>query len=161
MAALTLPLSYWFLVACTPLYKPLCRSVRRLVGLSFGLSVADCSEHATYGDWPCFLSYLFHQLHVLVFHSLRHQQLENKLMWQQLMQLLLIYNNKKSNLIKHMLSTFEAENRHLDKHTEPRLKKRCAYKKKCVLDAPHICRRVFQAIQPCNTFSKVIIIQAP
>ena len=29
-----------------------------------------------------------------------------------------------------MLSTFEAENRHLDKHTEPQLKKRCAYKKK-------------------------------
>ena len=31
-----------------------------------------------------------------------------------------------------MLSTFEAENRHLDKHTEPQLKKRCAYKKKDV-----------------------------
>ena len=31
-----------------------------------------------------------------------------------------------------MLSTFEAENRHLDKHTEPQLKKRCAYKKKKV-----------------------------
>ena len=29
-----------------------------------------------------------------------------------------------------MLSTFEAENRHLDKHTQPQLKKRCAYKKK-------------------------------
>ena len=29
-----------------------------------------------------------------------------------------------------MLSTFEAENKHLDKHTEPQLKKRCAYKKK-------------------------------
>ena len=28
-----------------------------------------------------------------------------------------------------MLSTFEAENRHLNKHTEPQLKKRCAYKK--------------------------------
>ena len=53
-------------------------------------------------------------------------------MWQQLMQLLLIYNNKKSNLIKHMLSTFEPENRHLDKLTEPRLIKRCAYKKKNV-----------------------------
>ena len=35
-----------FLVACTRLYKPLCRSV--------GRSVAECSEHATYGDWPCF-----------------------------------------------------------------------------------------------------------
>ena len=29
-----------------------------------------------------------------------------------------------------MFSTFEAENRNLDKHTEPQLKKRCAYKKK-------------------------------
>jgi len=29
-----------------------------------------------------------------------------------------------------MLSTFEAENRHLDEHSEPQLKKRCAYKEK-------------------------------
>jgi len=29
-----------------------------------------------------------------------------------------------------MLGTIEAENRHLDMHTEPQLKKRCAYKKK-------------------------------
>ena len=34
-----------------------------------------------------------------------------------------------------MLSTFEAENRHLDKHTEPQLKKRCAYKKKMCMEA--------------------------
>ena len=33
------------------LYKPLCQSV----GLSVGWSVAVGSEHATYGDWPCFL----------------------------------------------------------------------------------------------------------
>ena len=38
-----------FLVACTWLYKPLCP----FVGLSFCLSVAGGSEHATYGDWPC------------------------------------------------------------------------------------------------------------
>ena len=34
-----------FLVACTRLYQPLCRLV--------GLSVAEDSEHATYGDLPC------------------------------------------------------------------------------------------------------------
>ena len=39
-----------FLVACTRLYKPLCWPV----GLSVGRSVAEGSEHATYGDWPCF-----------------------------------------------------------------------------------------------------------
>ena len=39
-----------YLVACTRLYKPLCWSVRWLVGPS----VAVCSEYATYGDWPCF-----------------------------------------------------------------------------------------------------------
>ena len=37
-----------FLVACMRLYKPLCWSVRP--------SVADSSEHATYGDQPCFFS---------------------------------------------------------------------------------------------------------
>jgi len=31
-----------------------------------------------------------------------------------------------------MLSTFEAENRHLDKHSEPQLKKGVLIKKKCV-----------------------------
>ena len=31
-----------------------------------------------------------------------------------------------------MLSTFEAENRHLDKHAQPELKKRCARRKKNV-----------------------------
>ena len=64
-------------------------------------------------------------------------------MWQQLMQLLLIYNNKKSNLIKHMLSTFEAENRHLDKHTEPQLKKRCAYKNKMYIRVLYLLRVYF------------------
>ena len=34
-----------FLVACTRLYK--------LLGPSIGPSVADFSEHATYGDRPC------------------------------------------------------------------------------------------------------------
>ena len=38
-----------FLVACTRLYNPLCPSV----GWSICLSVAEDSEHATYGDWPC------------------------------------------------------------------------------------------------------------
>ena len=46
----------FFLVACTRLYKPLCR----LVGWSVGRSVAEGSEHATYGDWPCFISLFFH-----------------------------------------------------------------------------------------------------
>ena len=41
---------YGFLVACKQLYKPLCWSVGPLVGPS----VAGSSEHATYGDWPCF-----------------------------------------------------------------------------------------------------------
>ena len=50
-----------FLVACTRVYKPLCWSVCRLVGpsvgrlvcWSVGRSVAECLEHATYGDRPC------------------------------------------------------------------------------------------------------------
>ena len=29
-------------------------SVGQLVHWSVGLSVADCLEHATYSDWPCF-----------------------------------------------------------------------------------------------------------
>jgi len=40
-----------------------------------------------------------------------------------------------------MLSTFEAENGHLDKHTEPQLKKRCAYKKKKVYNGPTVKNR--------------------
>ena len=31
--------------------------------------------------------------------------------------------------MKHMQSTFQAENRGLHKHAQPELKKRCAYKK--------------------------------
>ena len=42
-----------FLVASKRLYKPRCRSVgRSSVRLSVHRSVADCSEHATYGDRP-------------------------------------------------------------------------------------------------------------
>ena len=44
-----------FLVACTRLYKPLCRSVDRSVGPSVGPSETDRSEHATSGDRPCSL----------------------------------------------------------------------------------------------------------
>ena len=50
--------NYWgtFLVACTQLYKLLCLSV----GRSVGMSVAEDSEHATYGNWPCsFVFFLF------------------------------------------------------------------------------------------------------
>ena len=43
----------FLLVACTRLYKPLCRSVGRSVGRSVCRSDAECSEHATYGDRPC------------------------------------------------------------------------------------------------------------
>ena len=48
------------LVVCTRLYKPLCWSISRSVCWSVGPSVcpsvAVSSEHATYGDQPCFLS---------------------------------------------------------------------------------------------------------
>ena len=51
-----------FLVACTRLYEPLCRSVgpsvRRSVGPSVRRSIADCSEHATYGDRPGSCNYV-------------------------------------------------------------------------------------------------------
>ena len=49
-----------FLVACTRLYKPLCRSVRRSVRRSVGPSVRRSlfMTHATYGDWPCCTSKL-------------------------------------------------------------------------------------------------------
>ena len=40
-----------FLAACRRLYKPLCRSI----GWSVRRSETDCTEHATYGDRPCFL----------------------------------------------------------------------------------------------------------
>ena len=43
------------------------------------------------------------------------------------------YLQKYRKLIKHMLSTFKAEKRGLDKHTQPELKKRFAYKKKSVV----------------------------
>ena len=50
-----------FLVACTRLYKPLCRSVGQSVGRSVrrsvGPSVAASSEHATYGDRPFLIFY--------------------------------------------------------------------------------------------------------
>ena len=42
-----------FLVACTQLYKPLCWSVCRSVCRLVGRSVAEDSEHATYGNRPC------------------------------------------------------------------------------------------------------------
>ena len=41
------PFLYWFQVACT--------QKSRFVSRSVGPSVADSSEHATYGDRPCFL----------------------------------------------------------------------------------------------------------
>ena len=41
-----------FLVACVQLYKPL----RWLVSWLVCWLVAGCSEHATYGDRPCFAS---------------------------------------------------------------------------------------------------------
>ena len=44
-----------FLVTCTRLCQPLCRSVGRSVGQSAGPSKTNYSEHATYGDWPCYL----------------------------------------------------------------------------------------------------------
>ena len=47
-----------------------------------------------------------------------------------MVQYLPIYEQKYRKLIKHMLSTFKAEKRGLDKHTQPELKKRCAYKRK-------------------------------
>ena len=40
-------------VACTQLYKLLCRSFRWSVHPSVHPSVAEGSEHVTYGDWPC------------------------------------------------------------------------------------------------------------
>ena len=43
----------FFLVACTQPNKPLCWSVDPLVQWSVGPSVADCSENATYRNWPC------------------------------------------------------------------------------------------------------------
>ena len=50
----------WFLVACTQLYKPLCRSVRWSVRWSVGRSLF--TTHATYGDRPCLFHSIF--LHV-------------------------------------------------------------------------------------------------
>ena len=47
--------SLCFLVACTRLYKSLCRSVGPLVGRSVGWSVAVCEVLTTYGDRPCFV----------------------------------------------------------------------------------------------------------
>ena len=52
-----------FLVACTRLYKPLCRSVRWSVGWSVGRSLF--TKHATYGDWPCFHCKNFENMHCL------------------------------------------------------------------------------------------------
>ena len=49
-----------------------------------------------------------------------------------MVQYLPIYEQKYCKLIKHMLSTFKAEKRGLDKHTQPEPKERCAFKKKCV-----------------------------
>ena len=46
-----------------------------------------------------------------------------------MVQYLPIYEQKYRKLIKHMLSTFKAEKRGLDKHTQPELKKRCMLKK--------------------------------
>ena len=51
-------------------------------------------------------------------------------MLHQMVQCLAISKQKYCKLIKHMLSTFQAENRGLNKHSQPELKKRCAYKKK-------------------------------
>ena len=42
----------FFLVACTQLYKPLCRLVHQSVGPSVHRKL-DCLEHATYGGRPC------------------------------------------------------------------------------------------------------------
>ena len=56
--------SLQILVACTQLYKLLCR----LVGLSVGLSVAEDSEHATYGDWPCSSSSLYSPISFNIFY---------------------------------------------------------------------------------------------
>ena len=51
-----------------------------------------------------------------------------------------IYEQKYCKLIKHMLSTFKAEKRGLDKHTQPELKKRRAYKKKVYYSSSsHYC----------------------
>ena len=55
-------------------------------------------------------------------------------MLHQMVQCLAISKQKYCKLIKHMLSTFQAENRVLHKHTQPQLKKKCAYKIKCTQD---------------------------
>ena len=47
-----------------------------------------------------------------------------------MVQYLPIYEQKYRKLIKHMLSTFKAEKRGLDKHTQPELKKGVLIKKK-------------------------------